>query len=135
MQYFEARDIEILYSKGVKNPVAVTTLKSTYGKTVAIKHDGGIVPLDTKSTKFYYCMNKKGVSRLTTAVLGATLGPIASAASMWNGLGYTRIVYIALSNGGVIVIKCGDNYFKYIKTYCKKGELDAEAEQEVINKL
>lgn len=135
--FYSTKDAAIIYSKGeIYDPILGLVRAKAFSWLPAIKHKNGITLLNQSTTNFYCRLGKKkGVSKLTTAVLGATIGPVASSLTMWNGLGYTCNVYLELSNGAILLIRCHEDYFKYIRACCKKGILDTHTEQKMLTVL
>lgn len=135
--FYTTKDVAIIYSKGkIDNPILGLVRANAFSWFPAIKHKDGITPLNKSTTNFYCLLGKKeGVSRLTTGVITVTMGTIAGALTTLNGLGYTCNVYLELSNGAILLLRCHEDYFKYIRSCCKKGILDTHAEQKMLTIL
>ena len=136
--FYEASDANIIYKKGFRGSITLGRIQtgSLGSWHVGIKDSNNdLIIFDKENVEFYSRISKKGVSRLTTAVLGATLGPIASAISMHNGLGFTCIVYVELVDNTSLVISCHEDFYKYIRRSCRKGTLDPHAEEMILKKI
>ena len=123
----DVKGADIIYGDYVGAATGTVTV-STFSWVGAINNNGDVITLDERNVEYYAVVSKSGISafaaNLTDALFGAVGASIATHLS--GGVGVYRIVYIKFRNGKQSVLRCMDEYYKYIKKHCNARAFDPE---------